>query len=882
MINLTDGFVSHGQIVWCPNRSQVFVSRLLEVSAPSLETASVEYCNQLEIEISVILHMLPDEVLMQAVWMQDLDHGPLLKKYYKDTLDFAKQPWVERERNAIFVEQMERDQRGELRGERLLISLRMPLGCGSGEVTDELLTASHHGFDLWISEIKGAIGRIGGIAEEPDENRLFQIIRKYVDPVADLDPYAQNDPSGLSLCDTLPGDFVGEEGLGFYCGGLHHGFVALSVLPQATYSGIIAQILNVPFRNYGLTLNIRSLDPAKELEETESKKSKLERALRSGRNTRLEHSISALRNRIQSLASGEAHPVKIQMIVRAHDANAELLRSKLIAVRNAIGRMQGAAGVEIALPTTARNLFLAGMPGAPIVEEAFWHKVDDVVAANLIPLTGDAGRSLEQAQAIFQTSRGGLFGVRIFGGKEGHEYPRHAFVTGMTGSGKSAFLISLLTQSNPFVDYTVIIDDGLSYASFVSVTTGGKVRPLILGVGCNETLNYWDTGGLPSEGRHVADIVAVLHLMAGYKSDEDADRLREALLESFVVRFRAEWAEKWLGSEGGRKASIRQLLRALIRFAEENSLNGDLAEKYSRFHAWAVQNPIESQAFVDEMPPEDEDLDENLLIALSFARMSPEDMPTHTCFHDWLKKETSSQSSHESEVQMLITLLGSWRSDHGAKGALLDGINTVDLSAPCVHLELGKLGETDEALKALVSYVISSKVRNEITKRPRSQKKRIVIEELGAFIKLKGGERMVRDFYERMRKNNAWVVSVCQQVSSLPESMARSILGNTRLAFLFRQKEQRDLDALQRAFHLPGNAIDAIRRFGEPTVEYGAPFLCWEGLNEHDRVTFATNRATPEMLYVSASSGEHFEQRAMALSKYEDVLEGVIAEARKS
>lgn len=100
-------------------------------------------------------------------------------------------------------------------------------------------------------------------------------------------------------------------------------------------------------------------------------------------------------------------------------------------------------------------------------------------------------------------------------------------------------------------------------------------------------------------------------------------------------------------------------------------------------------------------------------------------------------------------------------------------------------------------------------------------------------------------------------------------------------AFIFRQKEQRDLVALQRAFRLPDNAVEAIRRFKEPAAAQGAPFLCWERLDEHDRVTLATNQATPEMLYVSASCGEHFEERRATLAKYDDVLEGVIAEARK-
>jgi hypothetical protein len=885
-MKIEDGFIAHGQIVWCPGAGRVSVARVLEVSLPSLESASVDYCNRLETELAALIRMLPPEVMLQAVWAQDLDFGPLLSGYYQDTQDLAARPWVRRERNAVFVEQTERDRRGELRGERLLIVLRMPFAGGVGALTDEALKSSRKAFDLWLAQIRETVGRLGGIAEQPDDAELFERVRDYVDPALGRTPHTDRSNKTVplqSLGDILPGDLVGEEGLGFYCGGKHHGFVALSALPQATCSGIIAHLLSLTVRNYSLTLNLRAGNPAKEIEAAEARKTKLERAHRSGRNTRLEHAIDALRERIRSLASGEAFPARVQLILRVHDESADVLRSRLTALRTAIARMQGAVGHEVSLPTTARNLFLAGMPGAPMVEEAFWHQADDRVAANLLPMTGDAARSLERAQAIFQTVRGGLFGIRIFGGAEGHSSPRHAFVTGMTGSGKSAFLIALLTQTDPFIDYTVIIDDGLSYATFVQVTTGGKVQPVILAVDGSETINFWDTAGMPFGTRNLADTVAVLHLMAGHRSDEDADRLREAVLVRCVRRFAVEWAERWLQAQPDRRSNLERILRGMARFAAERGITGEMVEQYARFYEWAVQNGPEAEKFTAEAlsAPYGPDPDPDSTAALAFARMSPDEMPTHSDFHDWLQAEEQSEIRDRTEIGMLVTLLDSWRSDRGAKGRLLDGVNTVNLSAPYVHLELGRLGEADSSLKAIVSHIIAGRIRDEIVRRPRSQKKRVVIEELGGFLKLDGGERLVAEFYERMRKKNAFVVTVIQQASSLPEKMARSILGNTFMAFIFRQKEQGDLDALQRAFRLPDNAVEAIRRFHEPDAARGAPFLCWEGLGEHDRITLATNRATREMLYVSGSGGDLFEKRRAALSKYDDVLEGVVAEAWK-
>jgi len=887
MKTIEGGFVSHGQIVWSEGGKSVTVARAIEVSLPGFETASAQYCEQLETAQRTIIRMLPPDMLLQVIWMQNLDHEPLLREFYHDTEQHSANAWARRERNAVFVEQMEREQNGGIRGERLVLVLRLPFAGGARALSNQALEESRKGFDLWIGQIKEAIVRLGGIAAELGEGSLYELIRKYADPAIKSNPVEVDmldESAPRSLSSILPGDMVGEEGLGFYCGGHYHGFVVLSGLSQATCSGIIAHLLDLASRNYGITLNLKPLDPAREIEHAESKKTKLERAHRSGKNTRLEHAIEALRCQIRALASGEAYPVMVQLIVHAHDASSSEVRARLIAIRSAMTRLQGASGYEVALATTARNLFLAGMPGAPIIENALWHKVNDPVAANLTPMAGEGGRSLRHAQALFQTAKDGLLGIRIFGGARGHGFPRHAFVTGMTGSGKSALLIALLTQTDPFFDFTVIIDEGLSYAVLTWVLTGGTIKPSILSIDGGATLNYWDTAGSPSGSRHLSDTVAVLHLMAGHKSDEDANRLREAVLGRCARRFRNHWAGLWMEADSKRKHSVFRLHLALDSFPENENESRDLVEKHARLLEWAKDHPAEADSLFNpkEMTRPQGSGQEDTLASLAFSKMSPEEMPTHSDFHRWLQKEAESEGRDQGELRILATLLESWRADNGIKGGLLDGVNTVDLSASYVHLELGKLGEADESLKAIVSHVISSKIRDEVTRRPRSQRKRVVIEELGSFLKLRGGERIVRDFYERMRKHSAWVVSVIQQVSSLPESLASSIIGNTRTAFIFRQKEDRDLEALRHSFHLPDSAVEAIRNFPEPSVENGASFLCWEDAGKSNRISVGVNRATPEMLYISNSSGEQFEQRAAALKTYDDVLEGVIAESRKT
>jgi len=125
------------------------------------------------------------------------------------------------------------------------------------------------------------------------------------------------------------------------------------------------------------------------------------------------------------------------------------------------------------------------------------------------------------------------------------------------------------------------------------------------------------------------------------------------------------------------------------------------------------------------------------------------------------------------------------------------------------------------------------------------------------------------------------VVSVIQQLSSLPEDLARSVVGNCRQAYLFRQKEEGDLKVLQKAFDLPDSIIQLMKQFPEPSAERGAPFIFWEDLGNRSRATPCFNLVSPEMLYVAGSSGSQHEQRKLALQNYSSAFEGVLAEVAK-
>ena len=246
-------------------------------------------------------------------------------------------------------------------------------------------------------------------------------------------------------------------------------------------------------------------------------------------------------------------------------------------------------------------------------------------------------------------------------------------------------------------------------------------------------------------------------------------------------------------------------------------------------------------------------------------------------------RKERSQKDHVflDDLQALAVNLEPWRADRGIY-TIFDGPNTIETNGEVMHLELSKLTETSPELKNIATYIVTNIVRAQIMNAPRAQKKLVLFEELGALLDIPGAKTFVRDFYERSRKYSCEVITVIQQVSLIPDDLAISILGNSRQAFIFKQKLDADIKMLQKHFNLPDSAVQNLKGFPEPSAEHGAPFLHWvAGEGQHNEIHTAFNVASPEMLYVSSNSGEHFDQREKDLAKYPSVLEAIKKESRK-
>ena len=81
-------------------------------------------------------------------------------------------------------------------------------------------------------------------------------------------------------------------------------------------------------------------------------------------------------------------------------------------------------------------------------------------------------------------------------------------------------MCDLLSQTEAFYDYTVIIEEGLSYAGYTRTVEPGA-RPIIIQPDGDLTINYLDTHGLPLTAEHLASATALVATIVGMSRDGD-------------------------------------------------------------------------------------------------------------------------------------------------------------------------------------------------------------------------------------------------------------------------------------------------------------------------------------------------------------------------
>ena len=156
----------------------------------------------------------------------------------------------------------------------------------------------------------------------------------------------------------------------------------------------------------------------------------------------------------------------------------------------------------------------------------------------------------------------------------------------MSGAGKSVTVCDLLTQTEGYFGYTVIIEEGLSYGIYTATVEEGA-RPIIIHPDGDLTINYLDTKGLPLTPDHLSAATALVARMIGTSAQEDKQMLRQAQIAKYLNLLYEDSFQDWQKKRHDQLLDIARHALALQKFrAEKMPPGATTLETFADFRDW--------------------------------------------------------------------------------------------------------------------------------------------------------------------------------------------------------------------------------------------------------------------------------------------------------
>jgi hypothetical protein len=833
---------------------------------------------------------------LQVQFFCDSDYRKELLRYQAETEKMTN-AWTQRNRSERFARYWRMMENRQLRRQRLILYISQKIESSPKGIRSEEALAKF--YETLLEQLQTEF-------EQVHETllRIFSGQGARVIPMSDADHYlhytAFLNPSFAERFDYDPLDaFVpeltlqencwhsegnGQNDFGFYMDGHYHSVIALTRWPKVTFPGLIHRLTNLQLLDYAITVNVDPLPVRKEITKEEKEHDRIAGDYASEKKLSLLTVMEKKQKKIHALMSGHTLPFHVFFAVRTWDKTKEGLCAKTNAIKNAINAMNSAQYYESTLPSTSKNLFFQTWPGWT------WGKYEarklygeTRYVADMLPFSSTFTGHLESAEAIYEGAAHNLIGIKTFSGGAGNFSPQHAVLIGMSGTGKSVTVCDLLTQTEGYFDYTVIIEEGLSYGIYTQ-TVDPNAKPIIIQPDGNLTINYLDTKGLPLTSDHLSAATALVSRMAGISQQEDKQMLRQALIAKFINLLYEDVYSDWSNRNSNRLMSVARHALALQRYRQQKMPAGATTlEAFADFRDWLTIHEDEALDFLSK--PDEADVlkflkDPNTakeVRNVSFSYLKPEEFPTHRMLQELMYLDAT--GSEKEQVTEIATLLLPWCRE-GNYGCLFDGISNLSLTGKIAHFELGYIPDSAKELKTAAGFLITNDARKHIMTLPRAARKRNVYEEVARFLDIPGGEEIVKESYAQLRKFNCWNISIVQQYARFKQSRIRSaVFGNSRQFYLMRQNDRADLDDIAADIAIPEITRNTIMNYPLPDHQVGRKYSAFTYLHiDSNRPICGTvhNIASSEMLYCSSSSGEHFDKRARELRGCENIVEGIV------
>lgn len=904
MAEVPNGWFTNDLVLFGESLSPATVmSRGARFDVPDLKAADQATRESYYSGVGAWMNTLASDEAVQFQWRVDSDYEEELATYRRNTVEQGARGWCRAVREERFFRHQRAMDEGRLRRERMEVWVgkrASTLPRKGVQTVDQ--------FDSYLSQVSKSLGdRLESFGSRLPDCRLslmgdcehFQSWRAFLNPSLRLVGAARRrapDGRATILENCCPSDGItthdGEGAVYFKFDGYYHAVLVLRQWPLETYFGIIWSLTAALSGNYSYSLNCYPLNVQAEVKKTEIELKRLKRNVTQDEKESADTMAQKKRGKIAALQNGYARPFSVLPVIRVWDTSLEVLQARMMVVKEAIVHMNGARYFHAEEPMAAKNLFFESMPGRLGGRYRDWDLfalggADPTVCflQDMVPLSASFTGHMEEGEAIYDGSDGNLIGLRAYA----NGTPQHGVVIGTTRVGKSSQVIDYISQTDCFYKFRCIVEEGMSYATAVKLLGGESI---ILNPDGDITLNYFDTQGAPLSQSQIALSAGLLGVMAGRAQDPEVNTDRKAMYGEYVNRLYSQVWNDWRNEDASREMEAARWTMLVERrraglgaasnlgtleiWSDLRQMERDEPDKFAELKAAIREEEV--VGFLRR--PESALLVRNLGISM----FRPEEFPTHSALVESMQ-HTPLSHHDEREVMRLASRLRAW-TRHGANGCLFDGVRNRNFAQKLLHFELGLLPEANRELKEAALYLLGNVIRQHVITLPRAWRKEGIYEEPSRYIGVGGAKELFSEMYAQMGKFGYRILPVTQQYSQLAQSELRPVIfGNSKQFWVFRQNDRADLDDLGAAVGLSAAVREMVRGYSAPEYQSAAPryseMAIWSQEGAGASCGTARNYATREMLYVSESSGQLFDQRMKLLSQYEDPVEGVLLESEK-
>ncbi len=839
-----DGFFLKDFLLWGEPDQRGFVSKGWSVSVPDTRNASEQFLTAYSNALEGIMLSVAEESRLQIRWAVHSDYQKELLAYQRATESFGENiaPWCKRVREERFNRHWHQMTNRQLRRERCSLWLSKRIEHSHSfrffqnsieqqidKLTDQLDTEFEHQTANFRNLFSPIGGQLTPMTNEDNYNELFSYFNPSdftrTDELTTLDP---NDSiyGNIWQCQHSPPASQIEEVVsllkskknhrplyGFQMDGYLHNFLVLTKWPRNTYTGIVNMLTKLPLLDYEIIVNLYPKNNEREIKKEEAEIKVLMADL--PKKPSLKVDIGRKQAKIEQLRRGVIRPFEVDFIVHLWEQKIDNLTAKTIALKQAINGLESAKFEECCCTQTALQLWALSIPGWTWTDYPHYRLYGtSFFLADMLPFSASFTGHPEGAEALYDGDNRSLVSYREFVGGS----PQHCATFGTSGTGKSKTQEDILSQTNPYYAFTCIIEEGLSYLPWLK---NMGVQPIIIHPDLDITFNYFDTNGSALTGMHTSIAASLVAVMAGASKDEEKQALRQAMFAEYIDQLLEDRFDEWL-HDSVNYERLPHIARCAIladQYKSDLDANTTTAEALLAIKELIAKNDdtilTRLAAISEEKVSTALHTGSRIVRNAAYSWFEPSDFPTHSQLVNMMRSAPIAEHNRD-EVNQLATRLSQWCAD-GAYGKLFDGLSNRQLKDRIVHFELGSIPDAMMEMKVAAGFLIMNQVRQIITTMPRSLRKEVIFEELAAFTDIPGGEKLVAEFYMRLRKYNCRVNSIVQQYATFKNSRIRPfVLGNSSQFVFFKQNDLADLRDQSAGIGLPENTMRRIMNYPKP------------------------------------------------------------------